>query len=102
MAADRSACRPKPVKLATNEALKRYVQDRLAGMIVAGRHAPWVLTNCIRVMSRKTSRNPSGAQTIVFWIICRATRRAATTVLRHALRTRRDAKALSKNRRGGP
>lgn len=33
--ADRSARRPKPAKLATNEALKRYVQDRLAGMVVA-------------------------------------------------------------------
>ena len=31
--ADRSAKRPKPAKLATNEALRRYVQDRLAGRI---------------------------------------------------------------------
>ena len=30
------------------------------------------------------------AQTIVFWISCRATRRAATAVLRQALSTRRD------------
>ncbi len=32
---DRSAKRPKPAKLATNEALRRYVQDRLAGRISA-------------------------------------------------------------------
>jgi IS30 family transposase len=33
--ADRAARRPKPVKLAVNAALRRYVQDRLAGMVVA-------------------------------------------------------------------
>src|SRR5687767_10281328 len=33
--ADRSARRPKPAKLAVNAALQRYVQDRLAGLIVA-------------------------------------------------------------------
>ena len=33
--ADRFAKRPKPAKLATNEALRRYVQDRLAGRISA-------------------------------------------------------------------
>src|SRR4051794_40189528 len=33
--ADRSARRPKPAKLAVNAALRRYVQDRLAGMVVA-------------------------------------------------------------------
>jgi IS30 family transposase len=32
--ADRSARRPKPAKLASNEPLRRYVQDRLAGMVV--------------------------------------------------------------------
>jgi IS30 family transposase len=32
--ADRAARRPKPAKLATNETLRQYVQDRLAGMIV--------------------------------------------------------------------
>jgi transposase len=31
--ADRSACRPKPVKLSVNDALRCYVQDRLAGMM---------------------------------------------------------------------
>ena len=33
--ADRSARRPKPAKLATNEPLRRYVQNRLAGMVAA-------------------------------------------------------------------
>ena len=33
--ADRSARRPKSAKLAINEPLRRYVQDRLAGMVVA-------------------------------------------------------------------
>jgi IS30 family transposase len=33
--ADRSARRPKPAKLAVNAALRSYVQDRLAGLIVA-------------------------------------------------------------------
>jgi IS30 family transposase len=33
--ADRSARRPKPAKLAANAALQRYVQDRLAGLVVA-------------------------------------------------------------------
>ena len=46
--------------------------------------------DCMRVILRSSSRNSSGAQTIVFWIICRATRRAATAVLRQALSTRRD------------
>jgi IS30 family transposase len=33
--ADRAALRPKPAKLVVNPALRRYVQDRLAGVIVA-------------------------------------------------------------------
>src|SRR5215213_3304389 len=33
--ADRSARRPRPAKLAVNAALRRYVQDRLAGLVVA-------------------------------------------------------------------
>ena len=33
--ADRSACRSKPAKLAVNPALRQYVQDRLAGTVVA-------------------------------------------------------------------
>ena len=33
--ADRAARRPKPAKLATNAALRRYAQDRLAGRVVA-------------------------------------------------------------------
>src|SRR5512144_1401281 len=31
--AERAACRPKPVKLAVNAKLQRYVQDRLAGVV---------------------------------------------------------------------
>src|SRR5829696_6910292 len=40
--ADRSAGRPKPAKLANNAVLRRYVQDRLAGLVVApnGRAVP--------------------------------------------------------------
>jgi IS30 family transposase len=40
--ADRSASRPKPAKLANNAVLRRYVQDRLAGLVVApnGRAVP--------------------------------------------------------------
>src|SRR5919205_971363 len=40
--ADRSARRPKPAKLANNAALRCYVQDRLAGIVVApnGRAVP--------------------------------------------------------------
>jgi IS30 family transposase len=33
--ADRFVCRPKPAKLAINAVLQHYVQDRLAGMVVA-------------------------------------------------------------------
>ena len=46
--AERAACRPKAAKLATNPALRSYVQDRLAGFIlaaggaaVAGPAVPW-------------------------------------------------------------
>jgi len=47
--ADRRARRPKRAKLATNEALKQYVQDRLSGTVtttdgqaVAGPHTRWI------------------------------------------------------------
>jgi len=47
--ADRRAKRPKTAKLAANDALRRYVEDRLAGVIttadgrhVPGPHVPWV------------------------------------------------------------
>src|SRR5215213_1570747 len=47
--ADRSARRPKSAKLAINEPLRRYVQDRLAGLIIApngaavrGPVVPWM------------------------------------------------------------
>ena len=46
--AERAGRRPKPAKLATNAALRTYVQDRLAGAIVApdgaavpGPAVPW-------------------------------------------------------------
>ena len=46
--ADRAARRPKPAKLAVNVALRRYVQERLAGLVVApdgaavpGPAVPW-------------------------------------------------------------
>ena len=46
--ADRAARRPKPAKLTTNEALRRYVQERLAGQVIApggeaipGPSVPW-------------------------------------------------------------
>ena len=39
-------------------------------------------------MRRSISRKLSGAHTIVFWIICRAMRRAVTAVFRQALKTR--------------
>jgi len=47
--ADRRAKRPKTAKLAANDALRRYVEDRLAGVMtaadgrqVSGPHVPWV------------------------------------------------------------
>ena len=46
--------------------------------------------SCMRVILRSVSRRSSGAQTMVLWIICSATRRAATAVLRQAFSTRRD------------
>ena len=46
--ADRAARRPKPAKLAVNDALQQYVQDRLSGTVVAadgveitGPNVPW-------------------------------------------------------------
>jgi IS30 family transposase len=38
--ADRRARRPKLTKLATNDALRSYVQDRLAGVVTAADGAP--------------------------------------------------------------
>jgi IS30 family transposase len=38
--ADRAARRPKPAKLAVNAKLRRYVQERLAGVVVAPSGAP--------------------------------------------------------------
>src|ERR1700694_4398148 len=38
--ADRSACRPKLTKLALNKTLRTYVEERLAGVVVAPSGAP--------------------------------------------------------------
>jgi len=38
--ADRRARRPKPAKLATNDGLRQYVQDRLAGLVTGATGAP--------------------------------------------------------------
>src|SRR5215212_3634038 len=56
----------------------------------SGDHAVEVADLVMRVILRSWSRRSSGAQTTVLWIICSATRRAATAVFRHAFRTRRD------------
>ena len=39
--ADRRARRPKAAKLAVNAALRRYVQERLAGIVVSPDGTPW-------------------------------------------------------------
>ena len=67
------------------ESLRKLTRMQLIRTLAAR-----VRMSCMRVILRNSSRNSSGAQTIVFWIICRATRRAATAVLRQALSTRRD------------
>ena len=58
--AERRARRPKPAKLVTNERLRGYVQDRLAGMICAsdgapvlGPDAPWKGRNKPRRQDRR-------------------------------------------------
>jgi IS30 family transposase len=53
--ADRRAGRPKPAKLAANPALRRYVQDRLAGVIAAPDGTP-VLGPEVRWIGRRHGR----------------------------------------------
>jgi IS30 family transposase len=53
--ADRRAGRPKPAKLAANPALRRYVQDRLAGVIAAPDGTP-VLGPQVRWIGRRHGR----------------------------------------------
>jgi transposase len=67
--ADRRARRPKPAKLATNEALRRYVQERLAGTIAtpdgAGVSAPamrWIGRRHGRRKERRWVRSWSPGQ----------------------------------------
>jgi transposase, IS30 family len=57
--ADRRARRPKPAKLATNEALRRSVQERLAGMVTTpdGASVPW--TRC--ALDRPAPRSSEGS-----------------------------------------
>ena len=45
--AERAACRPKAAKLATNPALRSYVQDRLAGFILAAGGAAVAGRRCL-------------------------------------------------------
>lgn len=84
-------------------ASQRLEGDAIGSLDVAiavrsGRQAARVRMSCMRVMLRRRSRNSSGAQTIVFWVICMATRLAATAVFRHADRTRRDSTMPSRLR----
>jgi IS30 family transposase len=67
--ADRRARRPKPAKLATNEKLRRYVQERLAGTVstpagasIAGPAARWIGRRHGRRKDRRWSRSWSPEQ----------------------------------------
>lgn len=67
--ADRAARRPKPAKLVSNATLRRYVQDRLAGVVVApsgaairGPVVPWRGRRHGRRQHRRWSRAWSPAQ----------------------------------------
>ena len=67
--ADRAALRPKPAKLARNAALRSYVQDRLAGMVVTPNGAaicgpviPWKGRRHGRRQHRRWARAWSPAQ----------------------------------------
>jgi IS30 family transposase len=61
--ADRAARRPKPARLATNAALRNYVQDRLAGLVVTpdgtaivGPSVPWKSRRHGRRQDRRWAR----------------------------------------------
>jgi len=67
--ADRRARRPKPAKLATNEALRRYAQERLAGTVtapdgasVAGPGVRWIGRRHGRRKDRRWARSWSPEQ----------------------------------------
>lgn len=58
--ADRAACRPKATKLAQNDALRQYVEDRLSGQvsapngnIIAGPDVPWTKRRSVRRQHRR-------------------------------------------------
>lgn len=61
-----------------------------AGNITACLQDPRVLMSCIRVIFLSCSRNSSGAEIILEWIIWRATLRVDVAVLRQVLSTCRD------------
>src|SRR5215208_7010104 len=67
--ADRRARRPKPAKLAVNDELRRYVQDRLAGVVegpggvkVAGPEVAWIGRRRGRRQDRRWARSWSPEQ----------------------------------------
>ena len=67
--ADLRACRPKPAKLAVNDELRRYVQDRLAGVVqrpdgtdVDGPQVPWKGRRHGRRADRRWARSWSPEQ----------------------------------------
>jgi hypothetical protein len=77
-----------------------FETDTISGVQVTigcqiGRQEASVRTSCIRVRLRNWSRRPSGAQTIVFWIICRGTRLALTAVFRRGGSRQRQLRAIS-------
>jgi transposase len=56
--ADRRVRRPKPAKLAVNDELRRYVQDRLAGVVKRPDGSRWVPR---RRVDRAAPRSPQGS-----------------------------------------
>ena len=76
-----------------------FETDTISGVQVTigcqiGRQEASVRTSWIWVRLRNWSRRPSGAQTIVVWIICRATRLALTAVFRRSGSRQRQLRAL--------
>ena len=69
--ADRSARRPKSAKLAINEPLRRYVQDRLAGMVVAPNGA------AVRRSSREIVDGARSSRRAISRTPCRCARQIA-------------------------
>ena len=89
--ADRAARRPKPAKLATNAALRSYVQDRLAGKVatpagkaIAGPGVAWK-----RTAPRTTAASTVGARVESRSRSLTACRSTSPTILRCASATKR-------------